>query len=168
MYEVLILTFALGVLTKSADIGGKSRFSYLAGGVYGVLAAYILSNYPVLAPLGLSIVLAVLLTGKIDTRAHAFGIAFMLLFLGVWGFRGVDLILLVIFLLAGVADEIMNDLADSRRIKGKFARIFGKRVILEITAFFVSFLTNEWLMFLGMISYDTGYVIAGAVSGRFK
>lgn len=165
MYEVLVLTFVIGFLTKFVDLivdnGLKIHnfITYVSAVIYGVLAAYVVVNYPLLAPIGLAVVIGVVVTRKIDSKPHISGIITFVLLLLFWGFSGTDLVLLGIFLLVGIEDEIVSDLADKGKIKGRLARIFEKRIILEVTTFSVSLITGYWIMFLGIFTYDLGYLI---------
>jgi len=174
MYEVLPWVFATGFLTKLVDLSVDEGLKiarpliYMAGAAYGILIAYVISNYPLLSPLGLAVVFAVMLAGKIDRKPHITGIVFMVIFLGIWGFAETDLVLLSIFLFAGTMDEIFSDLADKRKIKGKAAKVFENRIILEITALSVSLATGYWIIFLGMLSYDLGYFFTGKTGRYFK
>jgi len=172
-FIILLLVFFTGVLTKFADLiaddGLEIRrvFSYTIGVVYGVLIAYIIATHPMLAPMGLAAVLAVLLTKKIDRKPHNIGIASLFLFLGIWGFPKIDVILIGIFLAAGLVDEIGNDRADQGRVKGILKKVFEYRLIFELTAFMVSLLTGEWIIFLGMLSFDVGYLLTKRVGAGF-
>lgn len=173
MYEILPVIFLIGILTKFVDLvvddGFKTKkpIAYVLGAVYGILIAYVISNYPLLSPLGLAVVFAVMLAGKIDKKPHITGVVLMVIFLGLWGFAETDLVLLSLFLFAGVMDEIANDLVDKKKIKGKPAKVLEKRVILEITTFFVSFATGYWIIFLGMLSYDAGYLLTERTGRKF-
>ncbi|MCJ7816542.1 MAG: hypothetical protein MUP55_01670, partial [Candidatus Aenigmarchaeota archaeon] len=124
MYIILIVVFLVGVLTKFADLAGddglKTRklFSYPAGAIYGFLAAWILVSEYYLAPIVVGSVIAVLVTKKIDYRPHNIGIASMVLFLGFWGFPAVDMLLLAIFAILGIGDEIGSDMVERGRIRG--------------------------------------------------
>ncbi len=174
MYEVLLATFSIGILTKFVDLVVDDglhipkSITYAAGIAYGVLIAYVLANYPLLAPLGFAIVIAVLLTRKIDRKPHIAGVVSMVLFIFLWGFPEIDLILFAVFLMAGGLDELLSDMSDKGRIKGILARVFEKRVILEVVTFLVSFATGYWIIFLGMFSYDAGYFLIEKVGRYFK
>jgi hypothetical protein len=168
-FLILIPVFIAGVLTKFADLIAdegleiRRAFSYLTGIVYGVMIAYIIATHPLLAPLGLAAVLAVLLTKKIDQRPHNIGIAAMFLFLGIWGFPKIDIVMISVFLAAGLVDEIGNDRADQGKMKGLLKKVFEYRLVFELTAFMVSLLTGEWIIFLGMLSFDVGYLLTKRV-----
>jgi len=165
MYIILIVVFLVGVLAKFADLAGddglKTRklFSYSAGAIYGFLAAWILVSEYFLAPVVLGTVVAVLLSRKIDTIPHATGVASMMLFLGFWGFPPINLILLVVFALATIFDEIGNGMADRKKIKGKTGKIFSYMIISDLAALLVSYLTGAWIILLGVLVFDAGYLL---------
>lgn len=171
---VLIYIFLAGILTKFADMiadeGLQIRkiFSYAVGVIYGMLIAYVLATHPLLAPLGMAVVLSVLLTQKIDRKPHDIGIASLFLFLALWGFPQVNIPLAVIFLAAASLDEILNDLADRGKIRGAKRKIFEYRPVLEITAFLVALITWQWIIFIGMLCFDVGYRLAVELGKRFK
>lgn len=165
--------FATGFLTKFVDAivddGLKVRkaFAYAAGIIYGVLIAYMITAYPLVAPLCIAIVLAVLITKKIDRRPHNIGIAVMFLSLALLGFPKVDPLLLAIFLISGALDEIGNDLPDKGRFKGTPRRILRFRIITEMAALLVSLVTGYWIIFLAILSFDIGYLITKKMVERF-
>lgn len=172
MHEVLLATFSIGVLTKFVDmvvddgLNVQKPITYTASVAYGILIAYVVANYPLLAPLGLAVVVAVLLAKKIDSKPHIVGVVSMGLFLLLLGLPRIDLILFAIFVFAGGLDEVLSDMSDTGKIKGVLAKVFEKRIILEIVTFLVSFATGYWLIFLAMLSYDTGYFLVKK-SGRY-
>lgn len=172
-FLILLPVFLTGVLTKFADLiaddGLEIRrvFSYSIGVVYGVLIAYILATHPLLAPMGLAAVLAVLLTKKIDQRPHNIGIASMFLFMGIWGFPKIDIVMISVFLASGLIDEVGNDKADEGKMRGVLRKVFEYRLVFEITAFLVSLFTGEWIIFFGMLSFDAGYLITKRLGKRF-
>jgi hypothetical protein len=170
----LLFIFLAGILTKFADMiadeGLQIRkiFSYAVGIVYGMLIAYVLVTHPLLAPLGMAVVLSVLLAEKIDRKPHNIGIASMFLFLAIWGFPQIDMVLIAVFLAASLLDEAVSDLADRKRIKGIAGKIAEYRPVLEITAFLVSLITWQWIIFIGMLSFDVGYRLTTELGKRFK
>jgi hypothetical protein len=163
MWEIMVASFAAGFLTKVSDMAADDgldlgrRLSYVTGLSYGFILAWIISGYPLIAPLALAVVLGVVFTGKIDHTVHYLGIGSMVLFLSIFGLQPVSIALLAVFLAAGAVDEIGNDLTD----KGKLGRVtstfFTYRLFLEITAFAVSVYTGSWIFFAAMFSADMGY-----------
>lgn len=170
---IFIFVFFIGILTKLADLiaddGIEMRriFSYSIGIIYGILIAYVLVTHPLLAPMALAAVLAVLMTKKIDRKPHNLGIASMFLFLGIWGLPKIDIFLAAVFLAAGIIDEIGNDMYDRGKIKGALRKIFEYRLVFELAAFSVSFATGEWMMFFGMLSFDIGYLLTKKIGMKF-
>lgn len=174
-FTLLICVFAIGVLAKLADLiaddGLKVRnvFSYAIGISYGILIAYVLVANPFLAAIGMATVVAVTVSGKIDKHPHFIGMAAMFLLVANWGLPKIDMILVAVFLAAGIADEIGNDMSDNGKIKGRMKKVFGYRLTMEVTAFCASLATGEWVMFLGMVSFDLGYVMVNEIgSMRWK
>ena len=173
-YVVFPAIFFIGVLTKFVDLAVDDSLNipkplvYASAVAYGILAAYVITNYTILAPLGLAVVAAVLITGKIDRKPHALGVVIMVLFMFFWGLQAVDPVLLLILLAAGIADEITSDLADKGKVKGVSAKVLGRRFILEVAAFFVSLSTGYWIIFLGILIFDAGYFIAEMLGKKFK
>jgi hypothetical protein len=174
MDMIFIFVFFIGVLTKLADLvaddGIEMRrvFSYSIGILYGILIAYVLVTHPLLAPMALAAVLAVLMTKKIDRKPHNIGIASLFLFLGIWGLPKIDVLMTSVFMAAGLIDEIGNDRADSGKIKGVFKKVFDYRLVFEVTAFAVSVVTGEWIIFLSMLSFDVGYILISKIGTRIK
>jgi hypothetical protein len=170
---VIFYVFLTGMLTKFADIIAddgleiKWVFSYATGIVYGILIAYIISTHPLLAPMAMAAVLAVLLTKKIDMRPHNIGIASMFFFLALWGFPSINISMMAAFLIAGVIDELGNDRADQGKLKGSAKKIFEHRLIFDITAFFVSYLTGEWIIFFSSLSFEAGYETTEMIGKKF-
>lgn len=163
MWEIMVASFAAGFLTKVSDMAADDglelgrRLSYVTGLSYGFILAWIISTHALIAPLVIAVVLGVVFTGKIDHKIHYLGIGSMILFLSVFGLGRVDPLLLVVFLIAGAADEIGNDMADRRRLGKKAETFFRYRLALEIAAFAVSLYTFNWMFFAAMFSADVGY-----------
>ncbi len=174
LYLILLSIFIAGLLTKLADMiaddGLKVRalFAYIIGLSYGALGAFIIVSDVYLAPVVIAGIAAVIVTNKIDRKPHNLAIASMFLFLAVWGFPSVNLILLVVFLAAGIVDEIGNDMADRKRINGRLKRIFDYRLISDISAFFASLITGQWIIFLGMAAFTVGYALMEMSESRLE
>ena len=162
MLEVLPLVFFIGVVNRIADMiaddGLKlNRYlGYSLGITYGIIIAYVLTHYAVLAPLGLAIILSVMFTGKIDHKVHYFGIGTFILFMALWGIGAVDPVLIAVFVAAGLLDEIGNDHAD-RNGKGLFSRFFMLRLTMEMFALLVSAYTGQWIILVSIFFYDLGF-----------
>jgi hypothetical protein len=170
---IIFYIFLIGVLTKFADLIADDglqimwAFSYATGIAYGILIAYIISTHPLLAPMAMAAVLAVLLTNKIDRSPHNIGIASMFLFLAVWGFPSIEIWMMAAFLVAGVIDEVGNDRADQGKFKGLTKKIFEHRLIFDITAFIVSYVTGEWIIVISSLGFEAGYLMTDKLGDRF-
>ena len=171
MLEAIALVFIAGVLTRFADMiaddGLKlNRYlGYMVGAVYGFLIAYVITQYPLLAELGIAVILAVIFTMKIDHPVHGVGIASMIFFALIYGMGPVGPALLSVFLIGGALDEIGNHFSDKGKLKGIFGRFFKLRLTMEAVTFAVSAYTGNWIIFLAMVSYDIGftYLFPGSV-----
>ena len=164
MIVILLMAFAAGFLTKFTDlivdndIKADKRLAYITGLLYGLAIAYVMTSEPSLAPLGVALTLAVIITRKIDRLPHTLGIAALAAGLVAMGFRGADVLQVAIFLLAGIGDEIGNNLADKGKIKGIAAKLLKTRVMfIEPVALAVSLLTGQWIIFSGIVCFDAAY-----------
>jgi hypothetical protein len=174
MLEALLLVFAAGVLTRVADMAADDGLmlnrclGFITGILYGFLAAFVITQYPLLGELGVAVMVAVLFTSKIDHPVHAAGAATMLLFISIYGIGPLDLALLAVFILGGIADELGNHFSDKGKLKGALGRFFGLRLTMEAVAFAVSFYTGNWILFFAMLAYDAGftYIFPDAVKAK--
>lgn len=172
MYTILIFTLLIGFLTKFADIIAddglkiKGSFTYAVGIAYGLLTAYVLVTEPLLAPVIMAAVVSMVAMKKIDKEPHMIGIASLLFIIGFWGFPSINILFMTIFIIAGVLDEIGNDMSDKNKIRGRAKLAFSYMFISEITAFIVSALTGAWIIFIGMIVFDAGYIVTGETGKR--
>ncbi|MEM5871980.1 MAG: hypothetical protein QW051_03850 [Candidatus Aenigmatarchaeota archaeon] len=176
----LFFIFITGFLTKSGDIIGDKKkdgkrqkfFSYVLGFLYGIFIAYIIYLLPILSPLAFGVIIAILITKKIDNSTHVIALASFILFLIYFGFPQTNFSLILIFLMAALIDEIGNDLVDKGKLKFKnmktFLNIFfSYRCTLEITSFFISMFLNEWAFFFSLLSFDLGYLSTERVLKKF-
>ena len=169
MIMVLIALLLAGFLVKLSDelidTIRRPRLAYLPGLAYGAIAAWAVLETPVLAPLAVGIVLAVILTKKIDHGAHAVAvIAFAVPLLARLG--KMDWLLLAVFSLAAAADELGNPLADRGKIRGIAYKFFRYRMSLEAAAVAVSAATGSWEFVAAIALFDAGYIIAEKISGK--
>lgn len=171
MLVAILTVFTIGILTRIADMiaddGLKlNRYlGYSIGTLYGFLIAYVITQYPLLAEMGIAVILAVVFTMKIDHPVHGAGIISMLVFLFIYGMGPINLMLLSVFLIGGALDEIGNHFSDKGKLKGIFGRFFKLRLTMEAVTFGVSVYTGNWIIFLAMVSYDIGftYLFPGSV-----
>lgn len=167
-----ILCFACGFLAKATDSIADCEFSlklprirFAAGAAYGLLAGFLATQSRELATLIIAITVGVLLSGKIDEKAHQLAIAVLLLAVAFIGLPQVNVHLLLLFLLLGFIDETGNDLADAKEQQKKrfprpIAKILKARPCLELGALAVGIALNNWVYFLAVLSFDAAYNIA--------
>ncbi len=160
---IYIIQLLIGIFTKLTDAivddGLKliKNIEYVFGVIYGSLIAYLIINYPVITPLLLGTIIAVILTKKIDHKAHFLGILIVAVSLFFIDLK-FNYFLLIIFLVAALLDEVLNDYFDKRKIKNTISKIFKYRILLETTALLVSIILNQWILFFAILSFDIGYI----------
>ncbi len=163
MWELLPIVFSLGVLNRIADMIADEglRLSRLIGYplsiAYGFLIAYVITAYPVLAELGVAILLSVILTGKIDHPTHYMGIGSMIFFVAIMGISPLNPALLILFILGAAIDEAGNNLADDKKVKGVAGKFFRLRLTMEVLTLAISLATGLWAFFIAMLAYDAGF-----------
>ncbi len=167
-----LLSLLAGVLVKLADgivDEGMSpkRLAWLdslIGFAYGLLGGFLISSSPELATVFLAMVAGVLLGGKIDRRAHQYGVAGVFLALALWGLPSPNLLVLGLLLAAASLDELASDFFALRH--GLLAWLFEKRVLMELTALAVSLYLHNFAFFLAVFSFDLGYNLTEFAGGR--
>ena len=170
--ELIPVAAAIGFLTKYVDLiedEGLKSFKHanlFFGAGYGLLIGMVIANYTIVAPLFLAVIAATILTGKIDSKGHYSGVAAILLVLLIQGLKAVDWQLFGIFLIAGVADELVNTKPMFKRIGRLLKRIFKLRLILEITTFIVSLTTGVWILWITLLNFDVAYILTNKVLGK--
>ncbi len=172
--EILAAAFVTGILVKIVDqiedkkIKLMENVNVFLGITYGFLIAYVMLKSEIVASLWMAAVLGNIIAGKIDAPGHRLGIFSMMLMLAVFGFPKIDAYLLVIFVLAAYFDEFLKGLSDKRKIKNKaIAKIASYRLLLEASAFAVSFYTGRWILFASILLFDIGYIIAAKLGKRY-
>ena len=176
MYQLIgfAIAFVVGFLSKLTDIQVDEKkfiaknLKFATGLAYGILYALLLGFGIELATLFLGIAIAVLLAGKIDSKAHQFAIAGFLFALVFFGFPQVNVLLLVLFIAFALLDEFLNDYFDVRQSKGVLAKIAKFRLSLEAFALVASVYFNNWIFFAGIIAYDAGYWLAIVLSSKLS
>ena len=82
----------------------------------------------------------------------------MLLSLAFYGIPPLIIPLLAAFLVAGIIDEMGNDLFDGKRgKKGVWGVFFERRMTMEVVALAVTLLTGNWVFIASVICYEIGY-----------
>ena len=168
-----VVAFATGFLSKLTDVQVDEKrfffknFKFATGLAYGVLYALALSLSPAFANLFLGIAIAVLLAGKIDSKAHQFAIAGFLGTLVFLGLPQVNALLVLAFVVFALMDEFLNDYFDVHPSKGVLAAAAKLRLSLEAFALALSIYTGNWIYFTAILSFDLGYLGAEKLSSRF-
>jgi hypothetical protein len=162
MLEIIALVFFAGVLTRIADMVADDNlrighFSYLAGAAYGFMAALAMFFEGALSELVIAVMLAVVISREIDHPVHYTALATFIITMLFFGIPSVNMILVAVFIFTGIADEMLNNLADRGKIKGVVGRFFGYRLTMEIVTFAISAYTGVWILFFAMLAYDAGF-----------
>ncbi len=172
--HAIAISFTVGILSRFSDLivddGLKvHRYAgYAASIAYGLLLALLLHFYPTLSPLVMAVAVAVTLSKKLDEMTHAIGIGSFLLFIAIFGLSPVDSALFMVFLAAGIIDEIGNDYMDKGKSGKALRAFFENRLTLEVAAFAVSVSTGNWIIWLSMLSFDIGYNVMARSKPFFK
>ena len=161
-----LVAFAVGLLVKFIDLEehglklSKVIF-YSAAVAAGALTAVDIKLYPVLFNLAFGIVLGLIMTGKIDTKAHTMALFTFLAAVFVWAQPEISYLFLLVIVAASGADEVVNNrVLDKGRIRNGIARKFLEvRPVVEIAVFCISAFTGIWAMWLTIFSFDVGYVL---------
>jgi hypothetical protein len=165
LYILLIGSLITGFLTKFTDMitddGLKTikHLELLTGLSYGVLIAWLTTNFPVIAPVVFATLIAIIFTKKVDSLSHCLGLGSMFFLFALWGIPKINFIYLIVFLIAAISDEILSNFSDSKKFKKPFKKIFELRPTLEIVTFVFSLLTNQWSIWLTILLFDIGYVL---------
>ncbi len=173
MFLGLITAFCTGFLSKLTDVQVDEKrfffknFKFATGLAYGVLYALAMSLSAELANLFLGIAIAVLLAGKIDSKAHQFAIAGFLAALVFLGLPQLNALLVLAFVVFALLDEFLNDYFDVHPSKGVLAAVAKRRLSLEAFSLALSIYTGNWLYFTAILSFDLGYWGAEKLSARF-
>lgn len=170
----LFIALLTGMFTKLTDLiedDNVKLFSYdniVFGAVYGILIAYMIVTYPLIATLWIATILGVIFTGKIDATGHFVGLGTAFLIVLLIGVPKLDEIHLIFFTLAAVGEELVNDLiVDKGKVKAKKLHEFlSYRPVLEIAALFVSIISGEYIIFFALLCYDIGYVLTTKAGAR--
>jgi S-adenosylmethionine decarboxylase len=107
----------------------------------------------------------VLLTGKIDKRAHQLAIASLFTTIAILGLPAINLFILAALIALGIADELLNDYSEKNRVP-LFSFVAEHRLILDLGALAISIVTGEWAYFLAMASFDLSYQLTGFLAGK--
>ncbi|WP_084266391.1 hypothetical protein [Methanobrevibacter filiformis] len=153
----------------------------------GILMGYLASNTIDASYIFLTIIIAGILSLKIDGIHHVISLIFFILTCVIFNFftgplLGLSLATLIICILAEYIDEIGND--NSKFYKNKFLKFFfDYRLTLEFTVLILallgvySSLTGfnipyvhfiDFSVFIYFLTFDLGYIIAGVIFQKFR
>ena len=171
MYFFLISFSLLGAGIKYIDSAYddkafNKKLALIIAPILGLLWSYTMIINPIAATILLSIVLGVVLKGKIDNYAHLIGVAIIV---PIIFFAGVELMILPLVFLSAVAilDEVGNDYIGSTKRKiGKYkvfnnfiTYFFDHRWLLKIAILFLVILNMmPFYFFVSMILFDYAYL----------
>ena len=157
------ITFITGIFVKVVDIIEDKKIkalkglSYLFGVIYGSLIGFVIANFENIAPLWIGAIIGIALAKKIDAVPHILGIISALITILIFGIGNINYFLLLIFALASFTDEKVDLSLKKLKKKNIIVKILDLRLILEITAFIISLITNLWGIFFAMLAFDVGY-----------
>jgi hypothetical protein len=174
VYPLLLTAFMVGFLSKFVDLeehGMKVRklIIYFTGICYGLLIAYAVKLDPSVVPLAFATILGVIITGKIDSNGHLFGIASFVLFMLAWGVPPTNLIYLGILFVAALAEEYVNTwILDKKMIKNFVVEKFLEvRPIMEFVTLGLAAITGAWALWYTLFFFDLGYNLVNRSFIRF-
>ena len=193
MFELillLIISFFTGIFTKLVDLiedNGLKLFKYdkfIFAVIYGLLIGYVISNYNVVAPLWIGTIFALILTKKIDTKAHVIALISALIFVTFFGLGKINILFLIIFLIAAFLDEILSDFVEEKSILKKIIlkslknnkininknikKILELRPLLEISALIISITIWDFSLFIAILFFDIGYNLTNKIGLKIK
>lgn len=170
MIEILLM-FLIGISVKLADQFSDFKRPEIYTGIvfgiiYGLLLGYVIATNSIIATFSIGIIIAVALTKKFDSISHLIGIMTALLTVIFIGNLEANIVLIGIFLLSGFADEKLNDklvLKTKNRFKEIIRFVAKYRLASEITALTIAITLAEPLYWLGLLSFDIGYLVTEKV-----
>jgi hypothetical protein len=189
---VFLAAILTGVLVKIADVFSDHEhkiqkeiidlLSIILGIIYGSIIALFIFNWPSVIPLVIGTFVGLLVSRKFDSIGHYFGIIVFVLISGhlyflfgyIFEFNFVFILLIIIFSIINVLEEFVNDFLENPNSKKywllkKFPTLHNLlkyRLLLELTAFTISFIFNEWLIWLTIFSFDLGYHLIEKTIGK--
>lgn len=168
LLTILVISFLSGSFIKlTDDITDKKMaipdlFAVPSGLIYGLLMGYLMAIDIGASYLFGGIVLGCLVTGKIDTNGHYFGLLGILLVILYYGFHPSPMILLVGVLAA--ADE----LKDIIHVPSSLKFIFDYRLVLKVGILILVVLNVlELNTLLILLTFDLAYILTDKLTSRF-
>lgn len=174
-----VLCFVCGFLTKLTDNLIDEPFKtihpklkLITGLAYGLLAGYLIAQGTELATLVIAITIGVLIAYKIDDAAHQLAFVSIFAVLAFLGLPRVDFAIMLALIFFGWLDEFVTDAIDKRERKGLHINNALKeflllRPVLEIGAFAISALLNNWIYWIALFMFDLAYNFVDRVMPYF-
>jgi len=162
--------FLLGAGIKYVDDAFDEKIFFksialVVAPLLGILWGITMALNNITGTLLLAILLAVLFKGKIDNVAHITGFLVIIFLLFVFGFFSFLLIPLIFITIAGIIDEIGNDIADKKIVFSNnyfinifFLKFFEFRFTMKLAVLAFALMNFFSLIyFVAFILFDLGY-----------
>lgn len=179
---LLLISLFTGITVKIVDSiedEGLRLFkfaNYIFATIYGTLIGYTISTYNFIAPLWIGTIFALIAARKIDKLPHVLGLLCALIPITFLGLKEINIVFLITFIIAALIDEITSDLADGKpilknpllkfKLKENIKKFLQLRPFLELTALVISIIANNYMIFLGILFFDMGYVLTTRISKK--
>ncbi len=169
LLTLLTLGFLAGSLIKLADdIADKNiplnrLFAIPAGLAYGSLIGYLMVIDAAASLLFGGIVIGCLLTGKINSTGHYFGLAAILIVFFLYGVRLSPMVLLI------AAIAALDELRDIIHVPVYLDTVFDYRLILKLGIFILVILGMLGLnALIILIAFDSAYILTERINSRIS
>jgi len=153
-----------GFLAKLADAQVDEQLwfgrnaAYATAIAYGALGGFLTTLSPQFATVFWAILVAVLVTGKIDSKEHQLAVSAFIVAALMLGTRTPDAAIFLFLVSAAALDEKLNDLADYDALKsGAVKKLARYRILLDIAALIISAISRDASYILAVLSFDIGY-----------
>jgi hypothetical protein len=155
MITIISIAFVTGIFVKVAD-QTKGCLDMVFGLFYGFLIGAMISQYPVIAPLWLGVVIGNIMAAKFDKPGHILSLPVIVVTVLFLGYGEMDAWLAILFIAMAFLEEKLHDLSE----KKKKLKIFRYRPLVEVTALAVSIFSGNYELIIAIASLDLGYLIA--------
>lgn len=168
LLTLLILGFLAGSLVKlTDDIADRKLFHNLftipLGLTYGLIMGYLMSSDAEASLLFGGIVLGCLITGKINSYGHYFGLGAILFVLFLYGIKLTPLVLPI------AAIAALDEMKDVFYASGNLNFMFDYRLFLKFGILVLVILNMLGLnALLILIAFDSAYIITERINSRFS
>ncbi|VVB68120.1 S-adenosylmethionine decarboxylase proenzyme [Candidatus Norongarragalina meridionalis] len=160
-YAAALLSGFLAKLTDSQvdeQLWFGRNASYVTAILYGGLGGFLTTLSPQFATVFWAILVAVLVTGKIDSKEHQLAVGAFIVAAFLLGTKTPDAAILLFLASAAALDEKLNDLADYGELKsGVVKKIARYRILLDVAALAISAITRDVSYIAAVLSFDIGY-----------